>query len=105
MNLHQVLDRFMWGADFPHHEGTVPYTLEALRATVCDVPEPDLRRMLGTTAATVYGADLDALQAHADRVGFTPDQIARPLGADEVPEDPNFRMFYLQPTAAFSSTG
>src|SRR5262249_9930391 len=28
---HEIgLDRMMWGADFPHHEGTVPYTLKVL---------------------------------------------------------------------------
>jgi predicted TIM-barrel fold metal-dependent hydrolase len=100
----QLLDRFMWGADFPHHEGTVPYTLEVLRATVSALPEPDLRRMFSENAAAVYGADLAVLQVHADRLGFTPEQVARPLGPDDVPEDPNFRMFYLSATTAFRET-
>jgi hypothetical protein len=53
------LDRIMWGADFPHHEGTAP----------------------------------------TDRIGFTPEQITNPLGQDEVPDDPNFRMMFMSHTA------
>ena len=86
-------DRMMWGADFPHHEGTVPYTLAELRATLASVPEPDVRQLLGGTAAEVYGADLAFLQPIADRVGFTPAQVAQPLAPDEIPDDPNFRTF------------
>lgn len=89
------LDRFLWGADFPHHEGTVPYTLEVLRATVSSVPEDELRTMFADNAAEVYGADLAMLQPIADRVGFTPEQVATPLQPDEVPDDPNFQMMFM----------
>ena len=87
------VDRMMWGADFPHHEGTVPYTLDVLRATIADLPEADVRRMLGGNAAKLYGADLTFLQTIADRVGFTPAQLRAPLGPDEIPSDPNFRSY------------
>jgi predicted TIM-barrel fold metal-dependent hydrolase len=87
------VDRMMWGADFPHHEGTVPYTLEVLRATLGAVPEPEVRQLLGGTAAEVYGADLAFLQPIADRVGFTPAQVAEPLRPEEIPSDPNFRSY------------
>ncbi len=93
------IDRIMWGADFPHHEGTVPYTLKVLRATVSEVPEDELRVMFAETAAGVYGADLEFLQGVADRVGPTPEEVATPLGPDEVPEDPNFRMMFMSHTA------
>jgi predicted TIM-barrel fold metal-dependent hydrolase len=93
------LDRVMWGADFPHHEGTVPYTLAVLRATVSQVPEDDLRVLFAGNAAEIYGAGLDQLQAVADRIGFTPEQVAAPLPEDEVPADPNFRMMFMSHTA------
>ena len=40
-------DRFMWGSDYPHDEGTEPYTREHLRQVTQDVPEDELRRILG----------------------------------------------------------
>jgi predicted TIM-barrel fold metal-dependent hydrolase len=92
-------DRIMWGADFPHHEGTVPNTLEVLRATVSEVAEEDLRVLFAQNAAEVYGADLDQLQTVADRIGFTREQVAAPLAEDEVPADPNFRMMFMSHTA------
>jgi len=51
----------MWGNDFPHPEGTWPHTTEWLRSAFSDVPEDETRQMLGTTAATVYNFDVDAL--------------------------------------------
>ena len=93
------IDRLMWGADFPHHEGTVPETLKVLRATVSDVPENELRKIFAGTAAEMYGADLTVLQEIADRIGFTPGEVASPLAEDEVPADPNFRMMFMAHTA------
>ena len=87
------IDRMMWGADFPHHEGTVPYTLQVLRATLSGVPDDERRELLGGTAAALYGADLEALQVIADEVGYTPAQVAAPLTPDEIPDDPNFRPY------------
>ena len=90
----------MWGSDFPHHEGTVPYTLEVLRATMSELPESEVRQLLAGTAAEVYGADLDFLQTIADRVGFTPAQVREPLPPEEYPSDPNFHA-YLAWTTPF----
>lgn len=88
---HEVgLDRLMWGADFPHHEGTAPHTLKVLRGMMHDVPEDEARVLLAGTAAELYGADLDFLQTIADRVGPTPEELATPLTKDEIPADPNF---------------
>jgi predicted TIM-barrel fold metal-dependent hydrolase len=90
---HEIgLDRMMWGADFPHHEGTAPNTLKSLRGTVSAVPEDELRVFFARTAADLYGADLDFLQTVADRVGPAPEAVAVPLQPDEMPEDPNFLM-------------
>ena len=56
----------MWGADFPHHEGTTPYSREAIRANFATLPEPEVRRMLALNAAECYGFDLDELQDVSD---------------------------------------
>jgi hypothetical protein len=74
----------MWGTDYPHLEGTQPYTREALRATFHDVPEDEVRAIVGTNAAKVYGFDLDALQPLVDQIGPTVEEIATPL--DHLPE-------------------
>jgi predicted TIM-barrel fold metal-dependent hydrolase len=100
---HEVgLDRMMWGADFPHHEGTAPYTRKALRGTVSAVPEDELRVFFAGTAADLYGADLAFLQTIADRVGPTPEEVAVPLRPDEMPDDPNFA-FLVEAYAGLSN--
>jgi predicted TIM-barrel fold metal-dependent hydrolase len=86
---HQIgLDRMMVGIDYPHAEGTFPYSREALRFVLHDVPSDECRDLLGGTAARVYGFDLDDLQAVADRVCPTVDEVATPLTQiPRVPED------------------
>ena len=42
----------MWGADFPHSEGTHPFTVEAIRVMLWDLPEDELDVILATRAAT-----------------------------------------------------
>ena len=85
------LDGLMWGADFPHHEGTAPYTKEALRGALSASPEDEVRQLLAGNAADLYGADLEFLQNVADVVGPTVEEVASPLLPEEVPDDPNFR--------------
>ena len=76
---HQLgVDRIMWGADYPHHEGTYPHTLTALRVNFAGLPESEVRAMTSLNAAEVYGFDLDYLQAIADR-SVPPDQVATPV--------------------------
>ncbi|HET6950588.1 MAG TPA: amidohydrolase family protein [Acidimicrobiales bacterium] len=100
---HEIgLDRMMWGADFPHHEGTAPYTLKALRGTLAGHDPADIRQILSGTAADLYGADLGLLQAVADRVGPSIDEVATSLRADEMPDDPNFA-FIVEAYAGLSN--
>jgi predicted TIM-barrel fold metal-dependent hydrolase len=80
-------DRFMWGSDYPHDEGTPPYTREALRQVFHEVGEDDLRRILAGNAAKLYDFDLAALAPLAERYGPTVEEIGRPL--DELPSEPN----------------
>jgi len=75
------VDRIMWGADYPHSEGSTPHSREALRASLANVPHDECRRMLATTAASVYGFDLSGLSALASEVGPLVEEIHRPLEA------------------------
>jgi predicted TIM-barrel fold metal-dependent hydrolase len=77
------LDRILWGNDYPHYEGSYPYSRENMRLAFADVPEPEVRMMLGENAAKLYGFDLDALRPAADAVHITPELVATEL--DEIP--------------------
>ena len=85
------MEQILWGNDFPHHEGSAPYTVETLRACLWDVPEDEVRQLTSLNAARAYDVDLEQLQVIADRIGPTVDQISTPLTSAEVPDDPNFR--------------
>jgi hypothetical protein len=75
----------MWGSDYPHLEGTYPYTTEALRATFAGVDADEVRAMLAGNAASLYGFDLDRLAPLAARFGPRVADVARPL--DVAPPD------------------
>jgi predicted TIM-barrel fold metal-dependent hydrolase len=85
---HEIgVDRFMWGSDYPHDEGTGPFTREHLRQLFSDTDPAELQRILAGNAAALYDFDLDALAPIAEKVGPTVAEIAQPL--TELPEHPN----------------
>jgi Amidohydrolase len=69
----------LWGSDYPHREGTWPYSRESLRFTFAGVDPDIVRRMVGTNAAALYGFDLDALAPLAAAACPTPTDISMPL--------------------------
>jgi len=91
---HEIgIDRILWGSDYPHYEGTYPYTRPSLRHTLHDVPEPEVRAILGENAARLYGFDLAKLAPLAERFGPTPAEVATPLPADAIPRDTHTNAF------------
>jgi predicted TIM-barrel fold metal-dependent hydrolase len=88
--------RALWGSDYPHIEGTWPWTLHALHATFDGVGPDSIRKMLSENAATAYGFELDALRPVADRIGPTLEEVRHPPG-EPVPE--------LRYSLAFRSSG
>jgi predicted TIM-barrel fold metal-dependent hydrolase len=73
---HEVgVGNIMWGNDMPHPEGTFPFTRYWIQERFKDVPEDEARRMLGLTAAEVYGLDVAAAQQIADRIGPSVDEV------------------------------
>ena len=79
------VDKIMWGNDYPHIEGTYPYTREALRNTFADVDPDEVAQMVGGNAAEVYGFDLPSLREIARVVGPSVAETMVPL--DVVPPD------------------
>ncbi len=67
----------MWGNDFPHPEGTWPYTRDFLRDRFWDVPVDETAQILGLNQAAFYGFDVAALQPIADRIGPTPADLGQ----------------------------
>ncbi len=63
------VERIMWGADYPHLEGTYPFSREAIQVAFDGVDDTSIAAMLGGNAARVYGFDLTALAPIAGRVG------------------------------------
>ena len=80
-------DVAMWGTDYPHPEGTWPNTVAKLRSDFHDVPVEDTRKLLGDTAAALYGMDVPALRAIADKIGPTPQDLGQDVTLRTNPDD------------------
>ena len=81
------VDRMMWGSDYPHDEGTHPFTREHLRQLFHDKDERWMRRFLAGTAAELYDFDLVQLELIAAKHGPTLDELRQPL--TQLPDNPN----------------
>jgi len=79
--------RFMWGSDYPHDEGSGPFSREHLRQVMWDLDEAEKRKILGENAAALYDFDLAALAPLAAEHGPSVEELARPL--TELPANPN----------------
>ncbi|MFE3936012.1 amidohydrolase family protein, partial [Streptomyces goshikiensis] len=77
------LEKIMWGSDYPHDEGTTPFSREGLRIAYAGLPRAEVAAMVGGNAARVYGFDLPLLDAVAAKHGPLVSEIAVPL--TEVP--------------------
>ena len=51
------VDRLMWGADYPHTEGTFPRSQEQIARDFAGVPDDEVYRMVAGNAARLYGLD------------------------------------------------
>ena len=51
------VDRLMWGSDYPHTEGTFPYSQEQIMRDFMGVPEAEVYQMVTGNAAQLYGLD------------------------------------------------
>jgi hypothetical protein len=73
------IETITWGRDYPHLEGTWPFTAEALRAAFFDIPPEQVRMILGTNAVRCYRLDEAALNRVAAEIGPHPHAVAQPL--------------------------
>jgi predicted TIM-barrel fold metal-dependent hydrolase len=67
---HEIgLGNIMWGTDYPHPEGSWPYTRKQMHETFEGLPEDEIAAMLGGNAAAFYGVDTEKLAPLAARIG------------------------------------
>ena len=88
LGLHKV----MWGSDYPHNEGTSPFSRESLRRTFHDWSPRTCARCSRGTAADVYGFDLAELDPIGAKVGPTVAEVATPL--EKIPKGAFSPAFY-----------
>jgi predicted TIM-barrel fold metal-dependent hydrolase len=50
-----LADNFMWGNDYPHHEGTWPHSAEAIERTMGGLSDGARAKVLGLNAARLFG--------------------------------------------------
>ena len=75
---HEIgVDNLLWGSDFPHPEGTWPYTETCLRHAFHDIPQDETGRILGENAVDFYGFDREVLTNIAGRIGPRPEIVVR----------------------------
>jgi predicted TIM-barrel fold metal-dependent hydrolase len=85
---HEVgIDNIMWGVDYPHIEGSQPYTRIHLRRTFAGLPTDEVEKLVSLNAAKLYKFDLDALRPLAERFCPTKAEIAEPIPWADVPEE------------------
>ena len=67
---HEIgLANIMWGSDYPHPEGSWPYTRSQMVESFHGVPKDELAAMLGGNAVELYGFDREKLAPLVARIG------------------------------------
>ncbi len=83
---HQIgVGNILWGNDFPHPEGTFPYTRERVRLAFRDIPVEETGRMLGLNSVGVYDLDVEALAPLVARIGPRVSEVHGDVPLQELP--------------------
>lgn len=73
---HQIgIERFLFGWDYPHPEGTWPNTWDWIRTAFAEVPEDEARQILGENTIRTYGLDRAPLAELGAKIGPTPADV------------------------------
>jgi predicted TIM-barrel fold metal-dependent hydrolase len=51
---HRLVDNFLWANDFPHHEGSWPYSAQAIERTMGQLDDAERAKVLGLNAARIF---------------------------------------------------
>ena len=55
---HDLVDNFVWANDFPHHEGSWPYSAQAIERTMGHLTDEERAKILGLNAARIFGIEI-----------------------------------------------
>ena len=55
---HGLVDNFLWANDFPHHEGSWPYSAQAIERTMNHLDDSERAKILGLNAARIFSFDI-----------------------------------------------
>jgi predicted TIM-barrel fold metal-dependent hydrolase len=77
-------DQLLFGADYPHWEGTWPNTHDWIRTAFVGVPEAEARKILGGNAIDAYGLDAAMLTDVAERIGPSADLLGQGPADDDL---------------------
>ena len=53
-----LVDNFLWANDFPHHEGSWPYSAQAIERQMGRLDDGERAKILGLNAARIFGFDI-----------------------------------------------
>ena len=81
---------WMWGSDYPHDEGTQPFSREHLRISMEGLPTEEKRKLLAGNAAKLYDFDMKALDRAAAVHGPLVSELDAPL--EQMPDNPNMAL-------------
>jgi predicted TIM-barrel fold metal-dependent hydrolase len=51
---HNLVDNFLWANDFPHHEGSWPYSAQAIERTMGNLDDGERAKILGLNSARIF---------------------------------------------------
>jgi hypothetical protein len=79
---HEIgVETICFGRDYPHPEGTWPFTTDFVRAAFAGVPDDEVRLMLGENLISFLELDRDRLAQLAARIGPDITEITGPTSA------------------------
>jgi predicted TIM-barrel fold metal-dependent hydrolase len=66
---HDLVDNFVWANDFPHHEGSWPYSAQAIERTMGGLDDAERAKILGLNSARIFKLPIpQRYLGHADAV-------------------------------------
>lgn len=64
---HDLVDNLLWANDFPHHEGSWPYSSQAIERTMGHLTDAERAKILGLNTARIFGVPVpDRFLGHDD---------------------------------------
>ena len=79
-----LVEKLMWGSDYPHAEGSFPHSRERMAGSFSALGADAAARVLGGNAAELYGFDLGRLAGYAAKACPTVAEVA--AGSELAPQ-------------------